>query len=153
MKRKEINFSIIREKFSSYRVENGQTLRMLKLVADVFMEDNTAPNEAKFTMKDLSYAITPPDVNRYDIKYTRGDPTEDDRIKELKFKIEYEPTNIYETNDSFILLGGFLEKVFLTNRVDASNNPKLQYVTQTYMTTIPKPTPDSLKITGTATEL
>ena len=53
--------------------------------------------------------------------------------------------NIYELDNGFIFLGGFLQEVFLTNKVDVNNEPILQSVIKSYTASIPKPTPNSLE--------
>lgn len=148
MKRKTIKFTVVRERHSTYRVENGQTLRTINMVADIYdtLEDNgDGAGKGQLAMRNTSYVLTPPDVDRYDVKYTEGNPTDENHIRELEFETEDEPINIYETGDFIIMVYAHVEKIFLTDKMDASGDPILRFVTQGATSIIPRPTPDSVK--------
>lgn len=89
----------------------------------------------------MAHVVSPPNIIRYDVKAFEGAPAEADRVRELKFEVEESVINIYETQDHIILVASMVQKIFLTNKVDAQNNPVLQCMAQVALNTIPKPIP------------
>ena len=65
MNEQSVKFRVIRQEFSTYRVENGQILRMC-----------------------MACKIPVATRNNTRLGVTKGNPTEGDRIRELKFEVE-----------------------------------------------------------------
>lgn len=128
MKEERIEYSTIRDDFSVYEIENGQILKAKTSLVDLTnLTDDQGIKKGGAKIQPYSYVITPPDVEKYDIDYTVGQPTEKNQVKELKFKIIKEIVNIYETKKLLILAGLKVEKVFLTNKMDKKKSPLLRY--------------------------
>ena len=68
-----------------------------------------------------------------------GVATEKDHVKELNFNIVKEIVNIYETKKSIILVGMRVKKIFLTNKVNANNEPILRFESSNAMNVVDKP--------------
>ena len=137
MKKTRIDFNIIRDGFSSYGVENGQTLKIFTPLVEIFNQTDDE-NQGQIITKSTSHVITPNDVNLYDIEYEQGDPTEKDQIRELKFHVERKVTSIYETKKLLIMIDIKVKKIFLTNKTNDQNEPLLRYLQQTSITVIKK---------------
>lgn len=139
-----VQFSIVRLTPSSYRVENGQIIKHMAVVSDIRNIADSDPPRSNFVLNEVTHMVTPNNITREDMKVTTGTPTEEDRVRELKFDVEDEVINIYETKDHIILVANMVEKVFLTNKVDEQNDPMLQCDVRLGMRTIPKPTLEQL---------
>lgn len=120
-------------------MENGQILKQMMTISDIRdVVDSDSPR-ASATLNDVSHVITPPETTRDETEVTKGTPTAEDQIRELKFEIEEEIINIYETKDHILLVAGTVQKIFLTKKVDDQNNPILQYQVQISTNVVPKP--------------
>ena len=123
-----IEYDTIRDDFSSYGVENGQILKVKLSVVDVInLVDENDATKGKVVTRPYVHVITTSNLERYDIKYDRETPTENDQVKELKFTSISNVINIYETKKQFIFTRVNTKKIFLTNKMDISNNPILRY--------------------------
>lgn len=139
MSGKQVKFKVVRQEYSTYRVENGQILKQMMTISDIRDVVDNDPPRARAALNDVSHVITPPETTRDDIAVTEGTPTEEDQIRELKFETDEEVINIYETRDHLILVACTVQKIFLTNKVDDQNNPRLQYQVQMSTRVVPKP--------------
>lgn len=134
-----VKFKVIRQEYSTYCVENGQILKHMTALSDIRGVAGSDPLSRQATITDVSHVISPPEITRGGIEVPKGNLTEEDQVRELKFEVEEEVINIYETKDHIILLAGVVQEIFLTNKVDEQNNPLLQYKSQTKTNVVPKP--------------
>lgn len=141
MTEERVPFSVVRQAPSSYHVENGQILKHMAVIFDIRDMADTDPPQTQASLNDVAHVVSPPNIIRYDVKAFEGAPAEADRVRELKFEVEESVINIYETQDHIILVASMVQKIFLTNKVDAQNNPVLQCMAQVALNTIPKPIP------------
>ncbi len=141
MREERIDYNTIRDDFSSYEVENGQILKVKLSTVDVmYTFDGDSEKKGSVATNSYSYVITPSDVERYEVEYEIGPASEQDQIRELNFKPIREIINIYETEKFFIFSGIKVEKIFLTNKTDVTNNPILRYQSINAIDIIEKPT-------------
>lgn len=130
---------MIRQAYSTYRVENGQILKQMATISDMRDVVGSDPPMGQVTINDVSHVISPPEITRDDIMVTQGNPSEKDQVRELKFEIEEDVINIYETKDHIILVACTVQKIFLANKVDEHNNPMLRHMVQIGTNAVPKP--------------
>ena len=135
---KRVEFSVIRQEYSSYRVENGQILKYMPTVIDIHVPIDGG-STGQISVENAVRVISPPDMTRDDVNAPTGSAAEK-RVAEMKFDVEVEVINIYETEHHIILLSGAVQRVFLTNKVDSQNNPHLQFESETALNVVPKPT-------------
>ena len=145
MSYKRIKFNVIRQASSSYRVENGQTIKHMAVISDIRDKVGSDPPIGEVVMNDVTHVITPLDITRdVDLEIVEGSvPAKKNRIRELKFEIEDEVINIYETKNHIVMVVSMIKKVFLTNMVDEQNNPILHCDNKVGVSTIPKLTSQS----------
>lgn len=134
-----VKFRMIRQEYSTYRMENGRILKHMPTISDICGVAGGGPTSRRVAITDVSYAISPPEMTRGDIGVSKGSPTGEDQVRELKFEVEEEVINIYETKDHIILIAGTVQKIFMTNKVDGQNSPHLLYESQTKINVVPKP--------------
>ena len=135
-----VQFNVVRQAPSSYRVENGQILKHMTVILDICDIDGSDTPKVQALLNDVTHVVSPPGTTSGDIEVTEGTPTEEDQVREMKFEIEEEVINIYETKDHLILVASPVQKIFLTNKVDGENNPMLRCLARVALNTIPKPT-------------
>ena len=135
-----IEYNTIRDDFSIIEIENGQILKVKSTLVDaVNITGDDKKDNAKIGLATFTHVITPPHVERYGIEYSQGVATEKDHVKELNFNIVKEIVNIYETKKSIILVGMRVKKIFLTNKVNANNEPILRFESSNAMNEVDKP--------------
>lgn len=134
-----VKFNVVRQAYSTYRVENGQILKQMTAISDIRDVVDSDPPRGQATLNDVSHVISPSEIIRDNIEVTKGEPTEEDQVRELNFEVEEDIINIYETKDHIILLACPVQKIFLTNKVDEQNNPRLRYLTRVETNVVPKP--------------
>lgn len=135
-----IEFTTIRDDFCEYEIENGQILKAKTSIINVVnFKDKDGNVKGGVGLQPYSNVITPSDVERYGIEFTKGPATEKDQVKELSFKTKREIMNVYETKKSIILVGFRMQKIFLTNKVDDRNAPILRYQSNNAVNVIDKP--------------
>ena len=135
-----IEFTTIRDDFSEYELENGQILKAKTSVVNVVnVKDKDGKEKGGVGLQPFTHVITPSNLERYGIEYTKGVATEKDQVKELNFKTKREVMNIYETKKSVILVGFKMEKIFLTNKVNDRNEPILRFQSKNALNVIDKP--------------
>lgn len=135
---KRVEFSVIRQEYSSYRVENGQILKYMPTVIDIHVSIDGG-STGQISVENVVRVISPPDMTRDDMNAPTGSAAEK-RVAKMKFNAEAEVINIYETEHHIILLSGAVQRVFLTNKVDSQNNPHLQFESEMALNVVPKPT-------------
>jgi len=140
MKPKHVGFNTIREDFNEYECENGQILKAKQILADiVHSEDEAGKPKSNIGFKDVSVVITPTPIDTSDLEFMpREQITDKHVVKELKFKVIREIINIYESQNSIIMIAAHMSKIGLTNKKDETNNPLLRYSTKTGMSIISK---------------
>ncbi|MBI1663986.1 MAG: hypothetical protein IS860_11010 [Nitrosopumilus sp.] len=144
MREERIDYNTLRDDFSIYEVENGQILKVKLSIVDVVNKiDGDNAKKGSVGTNPYSHVITPSDIERYDVKYEQGVASDKDHVKELKFTTVSEIINIYETKKLFIFSGIRVEKIFLTNKVDSANNPRLRYESVSVIDAIEKPNFDN----------
>lgn len=140
LKKEFVEFNTIREDYNIYKIENGQILKMKKIIADIvkdIMDDDKT--HAGIGLKDVSHVSTPLDIDITGMEHAKlEDVTDKDHVRELKFTSVKEMINIYETEKSLILLVPKLEKVFFTNKIDTTNSPILRFTSSCGISIIEK---------------
>jgi len=144
MKKEYIDFTPIKEDYSIYELENGQRLKFRQYVSTIVKNPDLPKKDGKeaadFGMKTDSYVETPIEIDTSELEEAdKNNVTQDDVVKELKFKIIKEPVNIYETEKSIILIISKTTKVYLTNKKDKTGNPIIRFTSTIAFTTMEKP--------------
>lgn len=134
-----ISFSTIREDFSEFKAENGQILRMKPVVMDIIREQKNGKQMSSLTFQEYSHVITELKIDTSGYTFAEASSVTDaDKVKELNFVIIKRVINIYETEQSIILVSPDVEKIFLTNKKDKTNSPYLRYVSKTNVNVVQK---------------
>jgi len=129
MKKEFVDYDVVREDYSMYELENGQIFKIKQVLTEIF----NIPNEknemqAKINAKTISFLVTPEPIDTSDCELAEPkDVQESDETKELKFKIIKEPTSVYETKKSIIILINHVYKTFATTKKDKDNNPIIRF--------------------------
>lgn len=140
MNKKYVEFDVLKEDFTICQVENGQILRLKQSLIDIAqVTDENGKTEIKLGLKEVSGVSTTVEIDTSDLELTDvSQVTEKDHVKELEFKIIKNPTNVYETEKSIILIITKVTKIFLTNKKDHANAPFLRYTAEHNMSIIKK---------------
>jgi len=140
MDREHLAFSVIREEFSEYKVENGQILRAKPIVMDVYTEDKDGKKLGGLELKEISFVITEVEIDTSSYEFAETSAvTEEHQTKELKFTTVKRSVNVYETDKTIILVAPEITKIFLTNKKDKTSSPILRYVSDTNVNVVDKP--------------
>ena len=129
MIKQHVPFTNIKEHFSEYEAENGQTLKFKLVLTDIVVETREDGEKGSFLeFKDVGVVITDVKIDTSGFEYANtNDVTDKDHVKELKFRAVDEVVNIYETQKALIFVLTFITNVYLTNKKDKSGNPILRY--------------------------
>jgi hypothetical protein len=114
-----IGFTIIREDFNEYEIENGLHLRLKPVVSDMVRK---VDKNSFVLISDLISKI---------IMLFKKDPSNElryDVTKELQFRPLKETISIYETEKTIVLVVYQLERVFPTNEKNNEGTPNLRMV-------------------------
>ena len=141
MNKSQIPFVTIREDFSTFECENGQTLRVkLPVVEIIKIQDDDKENSA-ISFKEISHVFSSTPIDTSNLEMARSeDVTAENHVEELKFKMTNQIINLYETEKSLIILVPVVEKIFITDKKDKDNNPILRYVMNNSVNIINKKT-------------
>lgn len=128
MTKEHITYKTIREDFNEYEVENGQILKFKLMLSDIITETKDGKNRSMMGLKDVSVVITDVkiDTSKMDTA-TAEEVTEKDESGELKFKTNVQVVNIYETQNTIILIAPIVKTVLSTNKKDNDRNPILRF--------------------------
>lgn len=136
-----INFNTVREDFNEYKVENGQVLKIKRILVDVIADIGNGKPKTSMGLKDFSHVFTTTKIDTLDFEYSTPEHvTEKDQIRELQFITLKENVNIYETKKELILINLHLQKIFLTNKKDITNSPILRYESLSTISVLDKKT-------------
>lgn len=141
---KYIDISTIREEFSKYKLENGLTFK-LKIPIVAVKEELDKNDIVKNTMIGnavtgvLGYVEMPHNFNTSDLQ-TIDSNSKPKQTKKLRIIQRQEVTNIYETDNAFIILGIHLNEIFATDKKDFNGNPFLQFSHVVATALVDKPT-------------
>ena len=141
MNKAQIPFVTIREDFSTFECENGQTLRVkLPIVEIIKIQDGDKENSA-ISFNEISHVFSSTPIDTSNLEMARSeDVTAENQVKELEFKMTNQTINLYETEKSLIVLVPVVEKIFITDKKDKDNNPILRYVMKNSVSIISKKT-------------
>ncbi len=141
MNKSQIPFVTIREDFSTFECENGQTLRVkLSVVEIIKIQDDDKENSAiSFNEISRVFSSTPIDTSNLEMARPE-DVTAKNQVKELEFNMTNQIINLYETEKSLIILVPIIEKIFITDKKNQDDNPILRYVMKNSVSIINKKT-------------
>lgn len=92
------------------------------------IEEKDGQKTPTLGLKEVSAVITDVEINTSDMKYSNlNQVTDNDEIKELKFKRTIEIVNIYESQNFIFLVPTKIRKVMLTNKKDNQKEPILRF--------------------------
>ena len=138
---KHVNFITIREDFSEFEAENGQILKIKKVITDLIeqpVENNLF--QAKVQMQDVIHVITTKKIDTDDmVTADLTSLTDKDIIENLSFKPKKIVLNIYETETFILLVDVQVTSIGATNKLDVTGNPYLRFRTNFGMNIILKP--------------
>ena len=125
MEKKYVEFNTIREDYNVYEIENGQILKIKKVLGNIYQNkgSDSAPT-ADIETQDISYVATHVEIDTSE--YEVADPTEvteKDQLGELKFTILKEGLNIYETKNSLIIISNDIQHLYSTKKKDKKGKP------------------------------
>ena len=130
MKIINVGYTTIREDFSEYECENGQILRAKATIANMIEKtDDEGKKKSTLGFQEISSVVTPNPIDTSDYEFMPTEQVSQEHVTgELSFKTITEIINIYETENSVIILAPIMEKILLTNKKDKDGNPILRYV-------------------------
>ena len=138
---KHVNFITIREDFSEFEAENGQILKIKKVITDLIeqpVENNLF--QAKVQMQDVIHVITTKKIDTDDmVTADLTSLTDKDIIENLSFKPKKIVLNIYETETFILLVDVQVTSIGATNKLDVTGNPYLRFRTNFGINIILKP--------------
>jgi hypothetical protein len=124
-----INFTIIREEFNEYELENGLHLRVKPIVTDIVTKGKDTGFAIVFDI--FSKVISPLDDIANQRKY--------DETKSLSFRSIKEVVNIYETKAAIILVIYRLDKLLPTTELNREGIPILRIEGNTLVNVVKRP--------------
>jgi DNA polymerase III alpha subunit (gram-positive type) len=140
MNKEHIPFIPLKEDFNEYRVENGQLLKVKTVLTDVAVETlEPGKKTSRLGVKDFSIIITDVDIDVSKMEYATPEQISDvDVVGELRFTTVKESVNIYEIQKLLILIATRVDKIFMTNKKDLTNNPIIRYTSHTGLSSVDK---------------
>jgi hypothetical protein len=140
MNKEHIPFIPLKEDFNEYRVENGQLLKVKTVLTDVAVETlEPGKKTSRLGVKDFSIIITDVDIDVSKMEYATPEQISDvDVVGELRFTTVKESVNIYEIQKLLILIATRVDKIFMTNKIDLTNNPIIRYTSHTGLSSVDK---------------
>lgn len=112
---------------NEYLVENGQLLKVKTVLTDVAVETlEPGKKTSHVGVKDFSIIITDVDIDVSKMEYATPEQISDvDVVGELRF------TTVKESATR-------VDKIFMTNKKDLTNNPIIRYTSHTGLSSIDK---------------
>lgn len=138
---KHVNFITIREDFSEFEAENGQILKIKKVITDLIEQPvENSLFQAKVQMQDVIHVITTKKIDTDGmVTADLTSLTDKDIIENLSFKPKKIVLNIYETETFILLVGIQVTSIGATNKLDVTGNPYLRFRTNFEINIILKP--------------
>jgi len=131
MTKKRLDFKVIREDWSEYKVEDGSLVKVKNSISEI-IETGRKKGNKKELLFGTNYVFfkeeTPDDVGTPSENQTI---TDEDIDRELKFEIINEPINIYDVPDKFIILQkNTLEKLVRTKKFNLEGKRIYNYTVE-----------------------
>lgn len=134
--KKILDFKSIREGFNVYDASKGIALRAMQIITTITYDDIEKPI---ITFQAVAHVESTGEIDTTNFDEKPADSVSDKDITEqLKFKPRREQINIYETENSIILIDARVERISLTNLKDKNGLPHIRYRTDTGISIIPK---------------
>jgi len=136
-----VKYIAIREDFSEYACDNGQILRVKTSITNIIQDKNGEKSKVSVDFKDISNTFATKPVDTSDLEFSTPEQvTDNDNVRELTFEVLKETINLYETDDSIIVLLPVMHNIHLTNKKDRNGDPILRYKIQNSFNIINKKT-------------
>lgn len=136
-----IQFTAIREDFSTFECENGQILRVKSVIVIIVENQDGEKKSSAIDFKDVSGVFTPNSIDTSNLEMAKPeDVTAENEVRELDFKMTKQVLNIYETDHSLIVLLPEVEKISITDKKDKNGDPILRYTMKNSISVIDKKT-------------
>ena len=138
---KHVNFITIREDFSEFEAENGQILKIKKVITDLIEQPvENSLFQTKVQMQDVIHVITTKKIDTDGmVTADLTSLTDKDIIENLSFKPKKIVLNIYETETFILLVDVQVTSIGATNKLDVTGNPYLRFRTNFGINIILKP--------------
>ena len=138
---KHVNFITIRENFSEFEAENGQILKIKKVITDLIEQPvENSLFQTKVQMQDVIHVITTKKIDTDGmVTADLTSLTDKDIIENLSFKPKKIVLNIYETETYILLVDIQVTSIGATNKLDVTGNPYLRFRTNFGINIILKP--------------
>lgn len=136
-----VQFTTIREDFSTFECDNGQILRLKPTIVTIIQIQDGDKKTSSIDFKDVSGVFTPSPIDTSDLEMAKPeDVTAENEVRELDFKMTKQVINIYETDHSLIILLPEVEKISVTDKKDKNGDPILRYTMKNSISVIDKKT-------------
>lgn len=138
MNEKHIDFRTVREELNLYDIENGLRLRAMQIITDIHYEKEKE-GKPNLGFKSVSYVESHGEVDTSSFEVMPLEQiTDKDNTKKLNFTPVREIVNIYETENSIILIDSRVENIYLTNKKEEKGTPILRFDSNTGISIVPK---------------
>lgn len=139
VKREFINFTTVREEYSTYKLENGLTFYVKSPITRIYTEFDGDKTTHGINSALISGVNMPSKFNTSNLKLLTSDVTDDDITKKLRIVQRKEVVNIYEIEKSFLVLGFHMNMISATDKKYSDDTPALRFNYDTAITVVDKP--------------